>query len=309
MIADPHSIAGHASPVSDTTRMITRKVQTPLGELVSISRRDPGIATNWVLKHYVEDETEARRFLSLPFQYTPPDPAALQSLAATVGDRGLLNFSIGDPLGNVVGLWKFEEFVLTCYRDQGLIAAMLDRAAAYLRAEIEFINRHFSGVCVRFWGPEYCGAPLMDPGRFFRSLVVDYLAPLVEQVHSGGNFAILHCHGRLDQILEMILCTGADMLEPLEILPAATADITVEDLARRVGGRMCLAGGLQALDLDTGSPGAVRERAQSVMEAVGPLGLILLPTSTPLQIPLPARIVENYRALFQVAADWPAVAG
>jgi hypothetical protein len=301
LMGDPHSIRRHSALAAAKGQEITTTIQTPRGPLVSVSRRDPGIATTWVLRHYVENEEEARRFLSLPMEYTPPNQEELTSLASRVGEQGLLNFSIGDPLGHIAGLWKFEELVMACYHDPGLIRAMLDHAAEYLRHTVGFINERFSGICFRFWGPEYCGAPLMDPRRFFRSLVVDYVSPLVKLVHDGGNFAILHCHGRLDTILEMIIETGADMLEPLETLPATTADVSIDEVARRVDGRMCLAGGIQALDLDSGTPAPVRERARQVIQAVGSRGLILLPTSTPLQIPLPPHIVENYRGLFETA--------
>jgi hypothetical protein len=54
-------------------------------------------------------------------------------------------------------------------------------------------------------------------------------------------------------------------------------------LKQKLGGRMCLAGGMQAVE-----------------------GLILLPTSAPLEIPLSAHIVENYRAMFEAAAAYPA---
>jgi hypothetical protein len=66
---------------------------------------------------------------------------------------------------------------------------------------------------------------------------------------------------------------------------------------------MCLAGGMQARDLDMGTPELVRERVRSVLAEAGRDATILLPTSTPLQVPLPRSIVENYRAMFEAARE------
>jgi uroporphyrinogen-III decarboxylase len=80
----------------------------------------------------------------------------------------------------------------------------------------------------------------------------------------------------------------------------------MQELKQKLGGRMCLAGGMQAVELETGSPAQIRERVRKLADQGGPRGLILLPTSAPLEIPLSAHIVENYRAMFEAAAAYPA---
>ena len=180
---------------------------------------------------------------------------------------------------------------------------MLDRASRYLGDLVDALGAEFQDACFRFWGPEYCGAPLMNPHTHFRDLVVDRVRPLVDRVHASGNLAVLHCHGRLDALLEPILDTGCDVLEPLELLPVSTADVTLAEVRRRVGDRMCLAGGMQAIDLDTGTPALVRQRVGRIVEEAGMTGVIVLPTSTPLQVPLPPAIAANYEAMFEAAAE------
>jgi hypothetical protein len=212
-------------------------------------------------------------------------------------------FSIGDPLGVISGLCDFTFFVTRIAPDAGLAGELLDRGSRFLEDTIRWIGERFRDVCVRFWGPEYCGAPLMDPRRFFRPLVLQRLTPLVSLTHATGNVAVVHCHGRLDALLEMILECGADMLEPLEVLPVSTADVSAGNVKRRIGHRMCLAGGMQASELDMGTPRVIRDRVREVLAAAGPRGLILLPTSAPLQVPLPDRVLENYRVLFETAAE------
>jgi len=300
LLGDPNQIR---TGVERTQREgITRQtVPTPRGDLTSVSRTDHGVATSWTLKHFIETDEDIERFLSIPYRFVAPDLPEVRRLEAVAGEQGLLLFSIGDPLGVITGLCDYTFFVTRIATDAGLARELLDRGSRFIRDTVQWINAGFRDVGVRFWGPEYCGAPLMDPRKHFRTLVVERLAPLVGLVHAGGNVALVHCHGRLDALLEMILELGADALEPLEVLPATTADLTMADIRRRVGDRMCLAGGMQAVDLDTGTPELIRRRVRAIVEQAGTQGLILLPTSTPLGIPLPSRVVENYRAMFEEA--------
>jgi hypothetical protein len=300
LLGDPNAVrTGVELSVRDGE--VTRTFSTPKGPLTSVTRTNPGTVTTWTMKRFIEDEEDIARFLSLPCPFTPPAEDEVRALLTSAGENGLVVFSIGDPLGVIEGLCDFAFFVTRIAPDAALVGELLDRAARFLADTVDWINARFTDVGVRFWGPEYCGAPLMDPGRYFRPLVMDRLVPLVKRVQSGGNLALVHCHGRLDALLGMIAETGADALEPLEVLPVVTADVTMAEVARRLRGRMCLAGGLQAVDLETGTPTLMRERVRSLRDAAGDVGLILLPTSAPLDVPLPARTVENYRAVFEAA--------
>ena len=304
LFEDPNETPGQSAAAG--TKTFETTIDTPRGPLRRVSRRDPGIATTWILKHWIESDEDLDRFLSLQYSFIPPDLGGLRQLERRIGEDGVLVFSIGDPLGNVASLFDYSDFQIRCLQDLGPIKALLEMAARQLREQIDFLNRHFQGSFFRLWGPEYAGPPLMDPARFFGPLVVEYDAPLVARIHQGGNLAVLHCHGRLKTLLDMILQIDADLLEPLELLPASTADVTMQELKQKLGGNMCLAGGMQAVELDTGTPDQIRRRAHELIELGGPLGLMLLPTSAPLEIPLPAHIVENYRALFEAAAAYPA---
>lgn len=287
---------------SGAVETVTR-LETPLGPLHAVSRKDPGVATTWRTKRFVENAEDAKRMLSVDPVFVPPDLEQIMDLRDRLGEDGLLIFSMGDPIGHVAGTWNFEAFAVACYQDIELVKAMLDRAYGYLTHVVDWINNNLSTVCIRLWGPEYSGAPLLNPARFFEPLVSAYDEPLVRRIAAGDNISVFHCHGNLDGILEPIRDIGPDILEPLEVLPSMTADVTVEDVKRRIGGTVCLAGGMQAVDLDAGNPEVVRERARTVIREAGPTGLILLPTSTPIQTPLPPQIIAAYKAMFEAAHE------
>ncbi|MBN1348260.1 hypothetical protein JXJ21_02525 [candidate division KSB1 bacterium] len=303
LMGDMNSVHRHSKLNSEKDELTETVVHTPRGPLNAIYRRSKNIATSWAIKHFIENDEDIERFLSIDYKFQPQDLSKLKRLEQKLGENGVLLFGTGDPLGHIAGIFNFEEFVLRCYRDLAQIKIMLDKAALYIQDQIDYINQHFSNVCFRLWGPEYAGAPLMNPKKYFYPLVIEYVTPLVERIHAGGNFAIFHCHGMLNDILEMIAETGCDVLEPLEVLPVLTADVTMRDIKQRIGDKICLAGGMQAVDLDNGTPELIRTRVRQMIRDGGPEGLILLPTSAPLEIPLPNSIVENYRAAFEIANE------
>jgi hypothetical protein len=100
----------------------------------------------------------------------------------------------------------------------------------------------------------------------------------------------------------MIAETGADALEPIELLPLTTADVTREELARRLGGKMCLMGGVQARTLETGTPDDMREEVRRGIEVLGANGrYVVLPTAAPFMVPLAPKCLENLRAMYEAA--------
>ena len=116
---------------------------------------------------------------------------------------------------------------------------------------------------------------------------------------------MLHCHGRLNDITDGIAELAPAALEPLEVLPASTADISMAELKRRLGRRTCLMGGVQAAELEGLTPERLDARLQEVIEAGAPGGgFVLLPTSAPIEHPLSRRVLENYRVYFRAAAKY-----
>jgi uroporphyrinogen decarboxylase len=233
-----------------------------------------------------------------------PDVRPVLDLQRRLGEDGLVILGPGDALGLVCGMFHFDDFVAALLEDEGLILEMLRAVSERLNEGLRKVCSQVTGVCVRFWGPEYAGAPLLNPHRYFGKLVVEFDREAVRIVNESGNFSVVHCHGRLADILDGIAELRATALEPLEVLPAATADVTIEQVKRRLGDRMCLMGGIQAAELELLSPEGVAARVREILEAAAPGGgFILLPTSAPIEYPLSPRLVENYRAYFQAAHD------
>lgn len=285
--------------------MRTTTVDTPRGQLRSVSRRDPGLMTWWQVEPLVKTDADIERVLSIPRVPATRAADGLRELVAEVGEQGVLCFSLGDAIGHVVGLFDYQDFVLRCVRDDGPVRALLAKAQMALREAVHVMGAAVQDAVFRLWGPEYCGPPLMNPRVYFRRYVVEQDRELTELVHATGNFSVIHCHGRLRELIDMIAETGADGLEPIETLPLATADVTLAEVKARVGQRMCLLGGIQALTLETGTPADMRAQVRSaIAEAASGGGFVLLPTSAPFMVPLTPQCLANTEAMYRAAHEF-----
>ncbi len=91
----------------------------------------------------------------------------------------------------------------------------------------------------------------------------------------------------------MILETGADGIDPCEAPP--DGDITLSEVKKRVGDRMCIFGNLQLRLLEAGTVNEVEEVVKVCMAAVKEKGgYVIMPTSAPINSPLAKKTEENY---------------
>jgi hypothetical protein len=305
LLGDPNVSRGTEERVADGAVVRTIQLDTPKGPLRAVSRRDPGLMTYWQIEPLIKSDEDIERVLSLPNPAVSPDPAHIRQWEARVGENGVLLFSIGDAVGHVAGLFDFEDFVLRCAGDDAPIAALLDKAHRQVVHAIRTIGAHVRNACFRLWGPEYCGAPLMNPRRFFPRYVLAYDVEAAREIHATGNFCVVHCHGRLRDLLPMIPEIGADALEPLETLPISTADVTLAEIKQQLGDRMCLMGAVQSLTLETGTPEQMREEVRQAIETAAPGGrFVLMPTSGPFKVPLDPQTLANAEAMYKAAQEF-----
>ncbi len=302
-IDDPYVVRSSSELVGSST--ITRQtIPTPLGDLTGVYRKDPHLATTWQLKGFVESAEDARKFLSIPVEPHQVDLKQLRRQIAHGGEKAFVEVSLGDTLGYVVSLFHYDCFALMLADDEGLVMEMMRTTHESLRSSLAQACSEVRGVGFRFWGPEYAGPSLLHP-RYFEKLVVDFLGELIRIVRNSGNYAILHAHGKLAGILDMIEALGPHALEPLEVLPATTGDVSMEYLKERLGGKIALWGGVQCSELDTQTPEYIDARVRELMsQAKAGGGYLLLPTGVPIELPIPSKAAANYRAYFEAGRKY-----
>jgi len=266
-------------------------VETPKGPLHSVERVDDNVATTWQVEPFIKEEKDVERILSLPYKPIKPSLNHFFEAQKKLGDRGLMLLSLGDPLGVTVPLFRYEGFLNYAHRRKNEVLELLNTMHERFIDLYRYLTSMVHGTVFRIWGPEYVTPPTMAPS-YFDEFVAQYDSELIRIVQESGNYSCIHCHGKLDAVLERIVEMKPDMLEPIE--PPPRGDVTLPELKRRAGDHMCLMGYIEAWDLELGSREVVDSKVEeAVSEGAPGGGYIMLPSATPIVSPLPRNIEEN----------------
>ena len=277
------------------------RVTTPRGPLESVAREGIGSYSHATVKHWITSETDVERFLSLPYEPAAPDLAPYRAAEETLGECGYTLPYLDGPVGwvhaltgsELLAIWSIEAPSLL----HALLEAMQERCRQYLHAFLAAGRVPIVGL----QGQEAVTPPLLSPARF-DDLVVQYEAPLVEQIHRFGAMVYVHCHGYLGAVLERFAAMGVDVLHPVEAPPMG--DVTLAEAKRRVGHSICLAGNVQIGDIMTRSRSEVAADVAQAMREGKPGGrFILTLTATPFERVLSPRTLDNLTAMVDVAHE------
>jgi uroporphyrinogen decarboxylase len=267
--------------------------ETPLDEKTVINE--------WGVKLGVTDEHKAPiegpiKTLEDARCYIPPDPAAPHRLG---------------NLPEYVRRFKGEKVVIWCQRAEFMWAAdllRLDNLLVYFLENprlahevLELVNEfavHLARRAVRagadvvMLGDDYAynSGPMMSPA-IFKTFLQPRLARVVRAIQEEGAFCVKHSDGNLWPILDMIVETGVDAINPLE--PVAGMDIG--EVKRRYGDRVCLIGNIDCGELlSRGTPQQVTRTVQDTIRQAAPGGGYIMSSSNTIHSSVKP---ENYRAM------------
>jgi uroporphyrinogen decarboxylase len=177
--------------------------------------------------------------------YTPPDPEApdvlgqIPEIVARYKGKKAVTAICRDAFFNPAFLRGTSQFLMDMIDNPGLVRELIEVTLSHdLRAMERVIQ---SGVDVVVFGDDYAdkNATLMSP-RHFREFILPGLKRCVEAAHRAGAYVVKHTDGNIMGILDMIVDTGIDALNPLE--PAAKMDIGL--IKERYGKRIALVGNI-----------------------------------------------------------------
>jgi uroporphyrinogen-III decarboxylase len=158
----------------------------------------------------------------------------------------------------------------------------------------------FPGHLWRIYGPEYAAEPFLPP-RLFQEYVVRYTEPMMKAIKKHGGFARVHCHGRLNAILDLICQIGADATDPIE--PPPHGDVRLDYVRRRYGDRLVLFGNIELSDIESMEPAAFEPLIQQTL-ADGTRGdgrgFVLMPSAAPNGRQITPRILKNYETMVRL---------
>lgn len=280
------------------------EIETSKGILSSDSRTDEGVATTWQLKHFIETDEDIEKFLSLEYRPYHGDLVNFKKLEEVMkeNDRGVMIISLGDAICSVAGIMDFEFFAMKCFEDKKTILGLIDVFQERLLYFYEFLAKNLKDTVFRICGPEYATPPLLPPSYFHELVALRdrELSGVIRKYSENRNFVCIHSHNKIGKVLDEIVSIGVDVLEPVESLPASTADITFEEVRNKVGDSVCLMGNIQTRYLDYCSPEELDAIIKTTIYEGGKKGaFVLIPTGAPIVSPLPEKTHRNIFQYFE----------
>jgi uroporphyrinogen decarboxylase len=134
-----------------------------------------------------------------------------------------------------------------------------------------------AGADIIMLGDDYAynSGPMMSP-KVFKEFIQPRLARVVQAVKEEGAFCVKHSDGNLWPILDMIVETGVDAINPLE--PVAGMDIG--EVKKKYGQRVCLIGNIDCGSLlSNGSQEDVTRSVKDTLHKAAPGGGYIMSSS------------------------------
>ena len=213
--------------------------------------------------------------------YTPPDPnaddvlGAIPQIVARYKGKKAITALCRDAFFNPAFLRGTTQFLMDMIENPELVRDLIEVTLSYDIPAMQRVVK--AGVDVVIFGDDYAdkNSTLMSP-RHFKQFVLPGLKRCVDAAHEAGAYVVKHTDGNIMAILDMIVETGIDGLNPLE--PVAGMDIAF--LKQRYGDRIALIGNIDCGHLLCRAPiEEVRRVTRETIRVAAPGGGFCLSSS------------------------------
>lgn len=254
---------------------------TPKGELSMVLQADKHCA--WVTEHLIKEKSDIA--LLGEFMTAPKcDVEAINEEARQFGERGLIRGFVCcfDVFGQP-GAWQdaaclvgIERLILEALDDPAWVHELLKilqrRKLTYARS-----LRGAAFDLTEFGGGD-ASSTVISP-RLFDEFVAPYDAPVIDALHEAGQRVVYHTCGGMMPMLERIAAMKPDAMETFT--PRGMGgDADLAEAKRRIGGQVCMIGGLDQLHFFTGcAPEKTRAEVRRCFQAAGGGGGFILSPS------------------------------
>ena len=253
-----------------------------------------------VLDHPVEGPIHTFEDLR---SYQPPDPDAPHRLGALPelarrykGERALILRHRAAFMWSAF-LMGLDNLLMAFAAEPRLAMAVMDMVVEVNERIAR--NAVRAGAAIVVLADDYAAnwGPMFSP-EHFRQLVQPRLRRMVDAIHEEGGLVIKHSDGNLWPILDQIVDTGVDALNPIE--PVANMDIAKVKAA--YGDRLCLVGNIDCGHLLChGTPREVEAAVRRCIADAGEGGGFMLASSNSIHSSVdPA----NYVAMVEAGHRW-----
>lgn len=280
-----------------TTLKVAGRVMT------GATKREREVDTIWTTEHLIKDTDDLKAYLQIPDEVFAETITIEPLLAAEarLGDRGIVMIDTEDPVCAAAQLFSMEDYTVIALTEPELFHQLLEKMALRIQARTEAVSRLLPGRLWRIYGPEFAAEPYLPP-RLFSEYVVRYTGPMVRAIKAHGGFARIHSHGKLRNILDLIVSMGADGLDPIE--PPPQGDVELRDVRERYGKQLVLFGNLEINDIELLPPALFEEKVKRALEegmSGQGRGFVLQPSAAPYGRTISANTMRNYETMVRLA--------
>lgn len=277
--------------------IIRDSIQTPKGELFSISKRNPKVSGSAAAEKFMietEEDVEKLRSLSAYGTYLP-DPTPILKKQQEVGDEGIVSANgIHTPAIMAAGAFKYEFFLMWAFTSPELLHELAEVNYKRVETQLAHLLEKGAGPVFRWYNFEGYTSPMMPPS-FADEFIAPYDEKLIKMVHDAGGYVDNHCHGRLRDQVHNFLRIGADCVNCVEPPPAN--DIDLKELREKTGGKIAFWGYIQWEDMERKDEKEIRRLTREALEMAGGKGFILSQAASAYAAEISANFSNNLLAM------------
>lgn len=197
--------------------------------------------------------------------------------------------------GTFVRSWRLigmENLMLKLYEDPEFVHRVADMVTEYNLKQIDLLAEAGLDVLVIEDDIATTHAPMISPAHF-TTFINPYNRKLVDRAHELGLRVVRHSDGNLWSLMDVLLASGYDGLNPLE--PHAGMDL--KKVKAYCGERICLLGNIDCFKLlPAGTPQQVDAAVKQAIEDAADGGGLIICSSNSLH---PGVNPENCIAMFE----------
>lgn len=159
-------------------------------------------------------------------------------------------FKINDVFTLLRDLRGFQNILIDLAEDENFIKEFVNLSVEYNIQLANNAKKH--GADIVWSSDDFCDkrGTLMSPNSFYR-LFFPGLKKLVSECKKTGLYFIKHCDGNVLQIMDLLIETGCDGYDPIDI----SAGMNLLYFKRKYGKKLCLLGNIDGINiLQNGNP-------------------------------------------------------
>jgi uroporphyrinogen decarboxylase len=281
-----------ADPIFKKERVGTNRWRSEWGYVSQDTNEEHGIEVESPIKSMADFE-----------RYTPPDPHAPWRFAVvedTVrkykGDKAVI-IHLNDVFSLPRYLMGMQDLLMAIVSQPELVRCLVEMS---VRINLELAKEVVArGVKIVYTGDDYAynKGPLMSP-KHFREFFYPGLCQVMQGYKELGLYVIKHTDGNIWKIIDMIVDSGIDCLDPID--PVAGMDLG--EVKAKYGNRVALKGNVDCAQLMTfGTPDEVMDATKDALRKGMPGGGYILSSSNSIHSAVKP---ENYVAMLQALREY-----